>query len=142
MHKNFQKYIPEDPFLRGLSTDHNIAFLRDEDGVDYYDLAKTLDTNKYTVMLCKNNIVRSYDKDPNVIFPIPEGHLLQVDDLNNIDYLSKYDPETKTFSPFVPKPSLDKLLSQLKVAEIKKELGDSSVDQEITSLKRQIVDIS
>lgn len=142
MHSNFQKYIPEDPFLRGLVEDHNILFVRDENGIDYYDLAKTLDTSKYTVMLCKNNIVRSYDKDPTVIFPIPEGHLLQVDSLENVDYLSQYNPETKTFSPFVPKPSLDKLLSQLKVAEIKKELGDSSVDQEIASLKRQIVDIS
>lgn len=142
MHKNFQKYIPEDPFLRGLSDNHNIMFVRDENGTDYYDLAKQLDTNKYTVLLCKNNIVRSFDKDPSVIFPIVGGHLLQVEDLTGIDYLSQYHPETETFTPFVPKPSIDALLKKLKVAELKQELGDSSVDQEITSLKKQIVDLS
>lgn len=142
MYTNFQLYTPIDPFLRGLKENNNIMFVKDDAGNDYYELAPTLSKDKYTIMLCKNNIVRSFGKDPIALFPVIGGNIIQVDDMGDVSYLYTYHPETKTFSPFVPKPSLDKLLKQLKVAEIKKELGDSSVDQEIASLKRQIVDIS
>ncbi len=117
-------------------------FAKDDKGNDWYDLSKTLDKSKYTIMLCRKNVVRSFGKDPIAMFPVIGGSVLQVEELGNIDYLSTYDPETQTFTPYTPKPNINQLLNKLKVAEIKKELGDNSVDQEIKSLKRQIVEIS
>lgn len=144
MHKNFTIYIPEDPFLKSLHEQHNIVFMKSDSGKDWYDIQKELKPEMITIFCSAEGKVFGASKDPSTIAPVAGGFCFQV---KEYDYLDKagdviYNKETKEFTLTSPKKSLNTLLKELKVLEIKKDLGDKSLTKEILAKKREILELT
>lgn len=138
---NFETYTPEDPFLKGLQTQHGVSFFKDSEGIDWYELQKGLDPEKTIVVCDKKGSVRGFSKDPSTLCPILGGIVIECEEEKDL-FNHFFDEETKTFSYVEPSKTLSALLKELRLLEIKLELGDSSVESEILSLKQQIVKLS
>lgn len=144
MYSNFTIYTPEDPFLRSLQEQHSIIFMKTGSGEDWYDIQKELKPELITIFCNATGKVCGANRDPSTLAPVAAGFCFQVETYDYFDTPGEvfYDKETRAFTLVPPKKSLNTLLKELKVLEVKKDLGEEDLTKEILDKKREILTVT
>lgn len=144
MHSNFTIYTPENPELKMLQDRHSIIFMKDDQNRDWYDIQKTLNQDMITIFCNAESEVVSASRDFTSIPPIAGGFCFQVEEYPYLTHSGKilYQKETQEFKLGTSPKTLNTLLKELRVLEIKQELGDEDISSQVLAKKQEILKLT